>query len=136
MNVIKSLFFAVMSLGLVGTTSVARAEQPAAPAEEGIAAEAACALSETAATDEGTTAESEEALSSQDWEPFDFGRYSGRGGRRRCREFCADEYRDCIRFGDRWRRRGYDRDNFRRRNRCERELNFCVRRFCDRRGPF
>ena len=118
MNVIKSLFIAAMSLGLVGTASVARAEEPAA------------------SIDEGVVAESDDALSSQplDYRPYDWDDYRRRGGRGRCLDFCAKEYFQCERYDDRFRRFGYERDRFSRRNRCEREYNFCARRVCRRGG--
>ncbi|MDC0744483.1 hypothetical protein [Polyangium mundeleinium] len=134
MNVIKSLFFAVMSLGLVGTASVARAEQPV---EEGIVAEAEGALMDEEATEERNITESDEALTSQDWTPFDYDDYFRRGGHHRCIDFCQDDYRDCLRYSFRWRRHGYPERMSFRRNRCEREFNFCLRGCLRRdRGPF
>ncbi|MDI3285647.1 hypothetical protein [Polyangium sp. 15x6] len=131
MNAIKSLLLAVMSMGLVGTASVARAEQPV---EEGIVAEAEGALVDNEATEERNITESDQALSSQDWNPYDYEGFRRHGGRRECREFCQDEYFRCERFDDRFRRHGYDRDRFRRLGRCQREFNFCVRHVCGRRG--
>lgn len=127
MNAIKSLFFAVMSLGIVGTTSVARAEEPAEEATELEVARA----DEEATEERDVTNSDQAALSSQfDHRPFDFGDFRRRGGRRECRDFCRDEYFRCERFDDRFRRHGYDRDRLRRRGRCEREFNFCIRRVC------
>lgn len=132
MNFIKSLFIASMSLGLVGTASVARAEQPV---EEGVVAEAEGALMVEEATEERNISESDEALSSQDWDPYDYEGYRRRGGRHGCLAFCRSEYFECERFGgerDRWRRRGFHRDHRSRHDRCESEYLFCEQRVCRR----
>ncbi|MDI1444087.1 hypothetical protein [Polyangium sp. 6x1] len=126
MNLTKSMFFAVMSLGLVGTTSVARADQEASIAES------VGALRDEEATEDRIITESDEALTSQpaDYNPYDYDAYRRHGGRSRCLDFCREEYFRCERYDDRFRRHGYPGDRFRRHGRCQSEYNFCARRVC------
>ncbi|MDC3960577.1 hypothetical protein [Polyangium jinanense] len=121
MNAIKSLLLAVMSMGLVGTASVARAEQPV---EEGIVAETEGALMDNEATEERNITSSDEALSSQPppFDNFDRGR---RGWYGRCMRRCQRNYFRCERFEDRFGPRHHFRPG-----RCESEYRYCVRRVC------